>query len=189
MIKHFTTKGEPINPSNPFLKYYGNSFAISKNATLLGDYIILVTEQFEGACIDIGAMIGFEDEYYSKYIKRRRTIYALFADLENLRKTMIRAQQIQKSQINKLSKENHNLKNKLTRVERGKVVIPFQENCETKTMISKNIQSIIDAKRHSAEITRCLANNIISAKQNLERHLDDFAMFATKVKDQHQKAQ
>jgi hypothetical protein len=50
-------------------------------------------------------------------------------------------------------------------------------------MIDKNMRAIADAKRHSAEITRCLAKNIISTKQNLEVQLDDFAMFFAKVKD------
>lgn len=192
-MKYFTADGTPITLDsilNPFLKYYGNSFAISKNAGLLNNYIVLMITRFEQACTDVKGMIDFMGGYLDvKYTKRRKTIYALLNDLENLRKTMVRAQQIQKAQINRLGKENYELRSKLSRAElrqKGQVVMQFQEysNSETKTMIDKNMRAITDAKRDSAEITRCLAKNIISTKQNLEQQLDDFAMFAAKVKDQ-----
>lgn len=189
-MKYFTNGGTPMtseSTSNPFLKYYGNSYSISKNAGLLGDYIVLMITRFEQACTDVKAMIDFMGGYFDdKYAKRRRTIYALLNDLENLRKTMIRAQQIQKAQINRLGKENHDLRrNKLVRVARGRTEVMFEDNSEIMTMIDKNMRAIADAKRDSAEITRCLAKNIISAKQNLEAQLDDFAMFSAMVKDRH----
>ena len=192
-MKYFTSGGSFItleSTSNPFLKYYGNSFAISKSAGLLNDYIVLMITRFEQACTDVKEMIyNMGGYFYDKCVKRRRTIYALLNDLENLRKTMVRAQQIQKAQINRLGKENYELRSKLSRAElrqKGQIVMQFQEysNSETKTMIDKNMRAITDAKRDSAEITRCLAKNIISTKQNLEQHLDDFAMFTAKVKDQ-----
>ena len=187
-MKYFTNGGNPITLESipyPFSKYYGNSYSISKSAGLLNDYIVLMITRFEQACTDVKAMIDFIGGYFdAKYVKRRRTIYALLNDLENLRKTMIRAQQIQQAQINRLCKENHDLRrNKLVRVSRGCTDVMFEDNSEIKTMIDKNMRAIADAKRDSAEITRCLAKNIISAKQNLERQLDDFAMFFAKVKD------
>ena len=124
-------------------------------------------------------MIDFMGGYLdAKYTKRRKTIYALLNDLENLRKTMVRAQQIQKAHINRLGKENHDLR-------RNKLVadIMIDGNSEIKNMIEKNMRALADAKRDSAEITRCLAKNIISAKQNLVHQLDDFAMFLAMVKD------
>jgi len=190
-MKYFTAGGDPITSEstfNPFLKYYGNSFTISKNAGLLNDYIVLMITRFEQACTDVKAMIYIMGGYfYDKCVKRRKTIYALLNDLENLRKTMVRAQQIQKAQINRLGKENHDLRrNKLVRVSRGCVDIAFDDNSEIKNMIEKNMRAIADAKRDSAEITRCLAKNIISTKQNLEQQLDDFAMFMAMVKDRHE---
>ena len=192
-MKYFTNGGTPMtseSTSNPFLKYYGNSYSISKNAGSLGDYIVLMITRFVQACTDVKAMIDFMGGYFDdKYAKRRRTIYALLNDLENLRKTMIRAQQIQKAQINRLGKENHDLRrNKLVRVARGRTEVMFEDNSEIMTMIDKNMRAIADAKRDSAEITRCLAKNIISAKQNLEAQLDDFAMFSAMVKDRHETA-
>jgi len=182
MKYYYTMFGIPItseSTSNPFLKYYGDSFSISKSANLLGDYIVLMITRFEGACRDVKAMIDSMGGYFDgKYVKRRRTIYALLNDLENLRKTMVRAQQIQKAHINRLGKENHDLR-------RNKLVadIMIDGNSEIKNMIEKNMRAIADAKRDSAEITRCLAKNIISVKQNLEHQLDDFAMFLAMVKD------
>ena len=182
MKYYYTMFGIPItseSTSNPFLKYYGDSFSISKSANLLGDYIVLMITRFEGACRDVKAMIDSMGGYFDgKYVKRRRTIYALLNDLENLRKTMVRAQQIQKAHINRLGKENHDLR-------RNKLVadIMTDDNSEIKNMIEKNMRAIAYTKRDSAEITRCLAKNIISAKQNLEHQLDDFAMFLAMVKD------
>lgn len=192
-MKYFTSGGNPITLEsifNPFSKYYGNSFAVSKNAGLLNDYIVLMITRFEQARTDVKAMIDFIGGYFDdKYVKRHRTIYALLNDLENIRKTMVRAQQIQKAQINRLGKENHDLRrNKLVRVSRGCIDVMFDDNSEIKNMIDKNMRAIADAKRDSAEITRCLAKNIISVKQNLEHKLDDFAMFSTMVKDRHETA-
>jgi hypothetical protein len=191
MKKYFTSGGNPItleSTSNPFLKYYGNSYSISKSAGLLGDYIVLMITRFEQACTDVKEMIYKMGGYfYDKCVKRRKTIYALLNDLENLRKTMVRAQQIQKAQINRLGKENHDLRrNKLVRVSRGCTEVMFEDNSKIIIMIDKNMRAIADAKRDSAEITRCLAKNIISAKQNLEAQLDDFAMFSAMVKDRHE---
>lgn len=193
MKKYFTNGGNPITLDsifNPFSKYYGNRYSISKSTGLLGDYIILVTGRFEEACTDVKKMIyNMGGYFYDKCVKRRKTIYALLNDLENLRKTMVRAQQIQNAQINRLGKENHDLRrNKLVRVSRGRTDVMFEDNSEIITMIDKNMRAIADAKRDSAEITRCLAKNIISAKQNLEAQLDDFAMFAEMVKDRHDMA-
>ena len=190
MKKYFTADGNPIileSIFNPFLKYYGNSFAVSKNAGLLNDYIVLMITRFEQACTDVKAMIyNMSGYFYDKCVKRRKTIYALLNDLENLRKTMIRAQQIQNAQINRLGRENHDLRrNKLVRVSR-RTDVTFEDNSEIKNMIDKNMRAIADAKRDSAEITRCLAKNIISTKQNLEAQLDDFAMFTAMVKDRHE---
>jgi len=190
-MKYFTNGGNPITLEsifNPFLKYYGNSFAVSKNAGLLNDYIVLMITRFEQACTDVKAMIyNMGGYFYDKCVKRRKTIYALLNDLENLRKTMVRAQQIQNAQINRLGRENHDLRrNKLVRVARGRTDVMFEDNSEIKNMIDKNMRAIADAKRDSAEITRCLAKNIISTKQNLERQLDDFAMFTAMVKDRHE---
>ena len=192
-MKYFTSGGSFItleSTSNPFLKYYGNSFAISKSAGLLNDYIVLMITRFEQACTDVKEMIyNMGGYFYDKCVKRRRTIYALLNDLENLRKTMVRAQQIQNAQINRLGRENHDLRrNKLVRVARGCTEVMFEDNSEIKNMIDKNMRAIADAKRDSAEITRCLAKNIISAKQNLEHQLDDFAMFSAMVKDRHDMA-
>ena len=66
-MKYFTNGGNPITLEsifNPFSKYYGNSFSISKNAGLLNDYIVLMITRFEQSCTDVRAMINFIGGYF-----------------------------------------------------------------------------------------------------------------------------
>ena len=125
-MKYFYDNGTPINAAaitNPFIKYYEKNQKGQKresmNPTLLDNYIDLITGMFENKCIELEKIMNAMEAgdycmYISimkrKYVKRRRAIYSRLNELQDLRKTMIRSQQIHQSQINKLQKENYKIR-------------------------------------------------------------------------------
>ena len=146
---------------------------------MLGDYITLITGMFEQICIEFNEkMISFAR---SKYTKRRHAVYSRLNELEDLRKTMIRAQQIHQSQINKLQKENYKI-----RSEMKADVVETPENKNRRIILDRNMRAIAFAKRCSKEITRTLAiKNIDPVKEKLEAALEDFVLFSEMLKEKH----
>lgn len=196
-MKYFYDNGFPINPAaiiNPFAKYYGKGERGQKNAsmntTLLDNYIILITGMFETKCIDLEKTMNLMEAsdycmYISimkpKYAKRRHAVYSRLNELEGLRKTMVRAQQIHQSQINKLQKENYQLRSSM----KFDNVITL-ENRERGIVLERNMRAIYNARRCSKEITRTLANkNIDPIKEKLEEALEDFVLFSEMIKEKH----
>ena len=197
-MKYFYDNGIPINIAaiiNPFAKYYGKGQKgqkyASTNSTLLDNYIVLVTGMFETKCIELektmNKMMEASDYcmYISimkpKYVKRRHAIYSRLNDLEGLRKTMVRAQQIQQSQINKLQKENYQIRSAMK-----SDVVETLESRERGNVLERNIRTIMYAKRSSKEIARTLANkNIDPTKEKLEEALEDFVLFSEMIKEKH----
>jgi hypothetical protein len=196
-MKYFYDNGTPINAAaiiNPFTKYYEKRQKGQKRdsmtPTLLDGYIILITGMFESKCTELQKTIyAMEASDYCmyisimkpKYAKRRRTIYSLLNDLEGLRKTMVRAQQIHSSQINKLQKENYKI-----RSEMKADVAETQENKERRIILDRNMRAIAFAKRSSREITRTLAiKNIDPVKEKLEVALEDFVLFSEMLKEKY----
>ena len=166
--------------ANPFEKYYRNEEKnkyASRSPALLGDYITLITGMFEQICIELNEkMISFAR---SKYTKRRHAVYSRLNELEDLRKTMIRAQQIHQSQINKLQKENYKI-----RSEMKADVVETPENKNRRIILDRNMRAIAFAKRCSKEITRTIANkNIDPTKEKLEVALEKFVRFSEMFKE------
>jgi hypothetical protein len=162
--------------ANPFEKYYGedkrNKYA-SRSPALLNDYIMLITGMFEQKCIELDEKMNSFDR--SKYTKRRHAVYSLLNELEDLRKTMIRVQQIHKSQINKLQKENYKIRSEM----KADDVVETPENKNRRIVLDRNMRAIEHAKRCSKEITRTLANNNIDpTKKKLEEALEKFVLFS-----------
>ena len=197
-MKYFYVNGTPINIAailNPFAKYYGKGQKgqkyASMNPALLDNYIVLVTGMFETKCIELEkTMNKMEASDYCmyisimkpKYVKRRRAVYARLNELEGLRKTMVRAQQIQQSQINKLQKENYNIRSAM----KSDVDDETSESREQEIVLERNMRAIVYAKRSSKEITRTLAiKNIDPTKEKLEEALEDFVMFSEMMKEKH----
>ena len=196
-MKYFYDNGSPINPAaiiNPFVKYYGKRQKGQKYASmkpaLLDNYIVLVTGMFETKCIELEkTMNKMEASDYCmyisimkpKYVKRRHAVYSRLNELEGLRKTMVRAQQIQQSQINKLQKENYKIRSAMK-----SDVDETSESRERGIVLERNMRAIVYAKRSSKEITRTIAiKNIDPTKEKLEEVLEDFVLFSEMMKDKH----
>jgi len=186
-MKYCYDGGLPINiadVNNPFAKYY--------HTMSLDDYIILITSMFEEKCIEIDENMKKIEEgnfwiYISymkhKYAKRRDAIYSRLNELEGLRKTIVRAQQIQQSQINKLQKENYNIRSAMKSATSTK-----SDSIETleNVVLAQNMHAIVNAKRCSKEITRMLiSKNIDPVKEKLEKALEDFVLFSEMIKGKY----
>ena len=206
-MKYFYDNGIPINAAailNPFAKYYGKGQKgqkyASMNPALLDDYIVLVTGMFETKCIELEkTMNKMEASDYCmyisimkpKYVKRRHAVYSRLNELEGLRKTMVRAQQIQQSQINKLQKENYKIRSTIKsdamKSDAMKSdVVETSESRERGIVLERNMRAIVYAKRSSKEITRTLAiKNIDPTKEKLEEALEDFVLFSEMMKEKH----
>jgi hypothetical protein len=121
-----------------------------------------------------------------KYVKRRHAIYSRLNELEGLRKTMVRAQQIQQSQINKLQKENYKIRSTMKSDAMKSDVDETSESREREIVLERNMRAIVYAKRSSKEITRTLAiKNIDPTKEKLEEALEDFVLFSEMMKEKH----
>ena len=196
-MKYFYDNGTPINAAaitNPFTKYYEKKQKGQKresmNPTLLDNYIVLITGMFETKCIELEKIMNAMEAgdycmYISimkpKYVKRRRAIYSRLNELEDLRKTMVRTQQIHQSQINKLQKENYKIRSAMK-----SDVDETSESRERGIIIERNMRTIVYAKRSSKEITRTLAiKNIDPTKEKLEEALEDFVLFSEMMKEKH----
>ena len=198
-MKYCYDNGTPINPLaivNPFNKYYDTKkeklqrISPSMNTSLLDNYIILITGMFETKGQEIQKIMNAMEktEYFmyissmkSKFAKHRQAVYSRLAELESLRKTMIRAQQIHQSQINKLQKENYNI-----RSEMKADVVETLESRERGIVLERNMRAIIFAKRSSREITRTLAiKNIDPTKEKLQDALEKFVLFSEMIREKH----
>jgi hypothetical protein len=170
---------------NPFEKYYGNEEKnkyASRSPALLNDYITLITGMFEQKCIELNEKMNSFAR--SKYTKRRHAVYSRLNELDDLRKTMIRAQQIHQSQISKLQKENYKIRSEM----KADVVETSEtpENKNRRIVLDRNMRAVAFAKRCSKEITRTLANkNIDPTKEKLEIALEKFVLFSEMFKEQH----
>ena len=201
-MKYFYDNGTPINAAvitNPFTKYYEKKQKRQKresmNPTLLDNYIVLITGMFETKCIELEkTMNKMEASDYCmyisimkpKYVKRRRAIYSRLNELEGLRKTMVRAQQIQQSQINKLQKENYKIRSTMKSDAMKSDVDETSESRERRIVLERNMRAIVYAKRSSKEVTRTLAiKNIDPTKEKLEEALQDFVLFSEMMKEKH----
>ena len=201
-MKYFYDNGSSINAAailNPFVKYYGKGQKgqkyASMNPALLDNYIVLVTGMFETKCIDLEkTMNKMEASDYCmyisimkpKYVKRRHAVYSRLNELEGLRKTMVRAQQIQQSQINKLQKENYKIRSAMKFDAMKSDVDETSESREREIVLERNMRAIVYAKRSSKEITRTLAiKNIDPTKEKLEEALEDFVLFSEMMKEKH----
>ena len=209
-MKYFYDNGIPINAAailNPFAKYYGKGQKGQKgqkresmNPTLLDNYIVLITGMFETKCIELERTMNKMEAgdycmYISimkpKYVKRRRAIYSRLNELEGLRKTMIRLQQIHQSQINKLQKENYKIRStmKSDAMKSDAMKSDVDETSESRErgiILERNMRTIVYAKRSSKEITRTLAiKNIDPTKEKLEEALEDFVLFSEMMKEKH----
>jgi hypothetical protein len=197
-MKYFYDNGTPINMTaiiNPFSKYYGKEEKKHKDAsinpTLLDNYIVLITGMFEKKCLELEKkMNAMEATDYCMYIsimkpkhaKRRHAIYSRLNELEGLRKTMIRSQQIHQSQINKLQKENY----KIRSIRRFSLLVDPLAIREREIVLERNMRTILNARRCSKEITRTLANkNIDPAKEKLEEALQDFVLFSEMIDEKY----
>lgn len=201
-MKYFYDNGNPINIAailNPFAKYYGKGQKgqkyASMNPALLDNYIVLVTGMFETKCIELEkTMNKMEASDYCmyisimkpKYVKRRHAVYSRLNELESLRKTMVRAQQIHQSQINKLQKENYKIRSEMKSDAMKSDFVETSESRERGIVLERNMRAIIFAKRSSREITRTLAiKNIDPTKEKLEEALEDFVLFSEMMKEKH----
>lgn len=198
-MKYYYDNGTPIDfrgVYNPFAKYYDkvedkfNPNGPSRNPKLLDNYIVLITGMFESKCQEIQQkMNAMERTEYCMYIlqmkpkfaKCRHAVYSRLNELENLRKTMLRAQQIHQSQINKLQKENYKIRSEM----KGDV-IETSESRERRIILDRNMRAIAFAKRSAREITRTLAiKNINPTKNQLEGALEKFVMFSEMMREKH----
>ena len=196
-MKYFYDNGTPINVAaitNPFTKYYEKKQKGQKresmNPTLIDNYIVLITGMFETKCIELEKTMNAMEagDYFMyisimkpKYTKRRRAIYSRLNELEDLRKTMVRTQQIHQSQINKLQKENYKIRSAMK-----SDVDETSESRERGIVLERNMRTIVNAKRSSKEITRTLAiKNIDPTKEKLEEALQDFVLFSEMMKEKH----
>ena len=198
-MKYFYDNGTPIDFRaifNPFAKYYDkveDEFkpnGPSRNPSLLDNYITLIMGMFESKCQEIQKDMNAMEitEYYMyilqmkpKFAKCRHAVYSRLNELESLRKTMVRAQQIHQSQINKLQKENYNIRSTM-KVD----VVETSESRERRIILERNMGAITFAKRSSREITRTLAiKNIDPTKEKLEEALEKFVMFSEMMREKH----
>jgi hypothetical protein len=199
-MKYCYDNGTPINPLaviNPFTKYYDNKkgkfqrISPSMSPSLLDNYIILITGMFESQCQELQQKMNAMErtEYFmyiasmkSKFAKCRQAVYSRLNELESLRKTMVRAQQINQSQINKLQKENYKIRSEM----KSDAVTETSENRERRIVLDRNMRAIAFAKRSSREITRTLAiKNIDPTKEKLEEALEKFVLFSEMMREKH----
>ena len=198
-MKYYYDNGTPINFNaivNPFAKYYevGDEFkpnGPSRNPKLLDNYIVLITGMFESQCQELQQKMNEMERtkyfmYFSKmkpkFAKRRHAIYSRLNELESLRKTMVRAQQIHQSQINKLQKENYKIRSEM----KTNDVIETSESRERRIILDRNMRAIAFAKRSSREITRTLAiKNIYPTKEKLEEALEKFVLFSEMMTEKY----
>jgi hypothetical protein len=199
-MKYLYDNGTPINPLaviNPFAKYYGKKNdefkpnGPSRNPKLLDNYIVLITGMFDSQCQELQQKMNEMErtEYFmyiarmkSKFAKCRQGVYSRLAELESLRKTMVRAQQINRSQINKLQKENYKIRSEMKTDD----VVETPEGRERRIVLERNERAIAFAKRSSREITRTIAiKNIDPAKEKLEDALEKFVMFSEMMREKH----
>jgi hypothetical protein len=190
--------GTPINRTtlfNPFEKYYDkvkDEFkpnGSSRNPRLLDNYILLIAGMFEEKCLDLEEKMRKMDQMdpmlRSQFAKYRRAVYSRLNELESLRKTMVRAQQIHQSQVNKLQKENYKIRSNV-KSNAGADVVETSESRERGIILERNMRAITFAKRSSKEITRTLAiKNIDPTKEKLEEALEDFVLFSEMIRDKH----
>ena len=184
---------------NPFEKYYDkvkDEFkpnGPSRNPRLLDNYILLILGMFEEKCLDLEEkmrkMDPMDPMFRSQFAKYRRAVYSRLNELESLRKTMVRAQQIHQSQVNKLEKENYKIRSNV-KSNTGADVVETSESRERERergiILERNMRAITFAKRSSKEITRTLAiKNIDPTKEKLEEALEDFVLFSEMIRDKH----
>jgi hypothetical protein len=190
--------GTPINRTtlfNPFEKYYDkikDEFkpnGPSRNPRLLDNYILLIAGMFEEKCLDLEEkmrkMDPMDTMLRSQFAKYRRAVYSRLNELESLRKTMVRVQQIHQSQVNKLEKENYKIRSNV-KSNAGADVVETSESREHGIILERNMRAITFAKRSSKEITRTLAiKNIDPTKEKLEEALENFVLFSEMIRDKH----
>ena len=202
IYRYHRTGAATMFPSSCFDKYFTNrcpqspqpmNDIITENKpNTLEDFIILVTGAFENKCMEMNDNLGkltttrthrdiiSRIHMTSKFEKRRRAIYSLLNDLENLRKTMVRAQQIHQSHINEMRKENYTIRRILSKTETDQI--------DQKCIIERNTRIIEHAKHCSREITRTIIlKNIYPLKLKLKEALDDFVLFAELIIDMKQR--
>jgi hypothetical protein len=199
-MKYCYDNGTTINPLaviNSFAKYYDKKnknfhrVSPSMSPSLLDNYIILITGMFESQCQELQEKMNAMErtEYFmyiasmkSKFAKCRQAVYSRLAELESLRKTMVRAQQINQSQINKLQKENYKIRSEM----KTDNVLETPESRERRIVIDRNMRAIAFAKRSSREITRTLAiKNIDPTKEKLQEALEKFVLFSEMMREKY----
>jgi hypothetical protein len=199
-MKYCYDNGTPINPLaviNPFAKYYDKKkkkfqrVSPSMSPSLLDNYIVLITGMFETQCQELQQKMNEMErtEYFmyiarmkSKFAKCRHAVYSRLNELESLRKTMVRAQQINQSQINKLQKENYKIRSEM----KVDDVVETPEGRERRIVLDRNMRAITFAKRSSREITRTIAiKNIDPTKEKLEEALAKFVLFSEMIGEKH----
>ena len=199
-MKYCYDNGIPINPLaviNSFAKYYDKKnknfqrVSPSMSPSLLDNYIILITGMFESQCQELQEKMNAMErtEYFmyiasmkSKFAKCRQAVYSRLAELESLRKTMVRAQQINQSQINKLLKENYKIRSEM----KTDNVLETPESRERRIVLDRNMRAIAFAKRSSREITRTLAiKNIDPTKEKLQEALEKFVLFSEMMREKY----
>lgn len=199
-MKYYYDNGTPINFHaivNPFAKYYDkvedefNPNGPSRNPKLLENYIVLITGMFESQCQELQQKMNEMErtEYFMyilkmkpKFAKCRHAVYSRLNELESLRKTMVRAQQINQSQINKFQKENYKIRSEM----KTNYVVETSESRERRIILDRNMRAIAFAKRSSREITRTLAiKNINPTKEKLEEALEKFVLFSEMIREKH----
>ena len=199
MIYRYHRTGAAMIPSSSFDKYFParhphsmNHIITENNPNTLEDFIILVTGAFENMCMKMcdnlgeltttktsGHMISRID-MTSNFEKRRRAIFSLLNELENLRKTMVRAQQIHQSHVNRMRKENYTIRRILSKDK--------TDQCDQKCIVERNTRNIEHERHCSREITRTIIlKNIHPLKLKLEETLDDFVLFAELIIDMKQR--
>ena len=198
-MKYYYDNGNQIDFRaiyNPFAKYYDkveDEFkpnGPSRNPKLLDNYIVLITGMFESQCQELQQKMNEMEktEYFMyilkmkpKFAKCRHAVYSRLNELESLRKTMVRAVQINQSQINKLQKENYKIRSEM-KIE----VTETSESRERRIILDRNMRAITFAKRSSREITRTLAiKNINPTKDQLESALEKFVMFSEMMREKY----
>jgi hypothetical protein len=199
-MKYYYDNGNQIDLRaiyNPFAKYYDKGEdefkpnGPSRNPKLLDNYIVLITGMFESQCQELQQKMNEMErtEYFMyilkmkpKFAKCRHAVYSRLAELESLRKTMVRALQIHQSQINKLQKENYKIRSEM----KTDNVFETSESRERRIVLDRNMRTIAFAKRSSREITRTLAiKNINPTKDQLESALEKFVMFSEMMREKH----
>ena len=204
IYRYHRTGAATMIPSSSFDKYYTNRHPqspqpmndiITENKpNTLEDFIILVTGAFENKCMEMNDNLGkltstrtqrhrniiSRIHITSKFEKRRRAIYRVLNELENLRKTMVRAQQMHQSHVNEMRKENYTIRRILSKTETDRI--------DQKCIVERNTRIIEHAKHCSREIMRTIIlKNVHPLKLKLKEALDDFVLFAELIIDMKQR--